>query len=229
MLTKTIVLHYKKLKNRKYNTIQQLNKYGFLDYHFYENYDQNELSSNIIFEHYESCKQNPKKWKNKVCLWGKKALGYHNPQLNIAEISLTIKFGKVFQKLAQDTFDHCIIFEDDIILCDNFNSAFNYYLEQTPKDWDAIYFGSCVNLRSKNIEPNKFAYHKSHPASRGGCATLLKYKTIVDLSNTWFPFNLVSDWELSAQHHLHNHKIYWWEPPLIQQGSETNLFRSTLR
>lgn len=226
---KTTVLHYKKLESRKIHVIEQLNQYKFLDYSFYEDYDQDELTSDIILSYYESCKQNPKKWKDKVSLWGKGGLKRHNPQMNIAEISLTIKLGKIFQKLALNIFDYCIVFEDDIILCDNFEGVFYSYLRQTPNDWDAIYFGSCCNLHIKNIESNKIVYHKSHPSSRGASAILLKHKAVADLSRTWFPFNLVSDWELAYQHYLHQHKVYWWEPPIIQQGSETKLFKSTLR
>lgn len=229
MLPKTIVLHYKKLTNRKQNILRQLNDYGFTDYTFYEDYDQDELTPELISNLYQSKIINPDKWVQKVALWGNKAVKTHPPQLNLAQISITIKFGKVFQKLSQEKFDHCIIFEDDIILCDNFTQHFHDCLNKTPLDWDAIYFGCCMNLRPKNMTPNQIAYPKEHPASRCCDSVLLKHKTIVDLSNTWFPFNLISDWELASQHHMHDHKIYWWEPPLTKQGTEVGLFKTSLK
>lgn len=229
MLPKTVILHYKKLRERKSNVINQLNKFNFTDYIFYEDFDQNELTNDIIKNLYESKLVNPDLWTSKVSIWGSDALRYHNPILNLAEISITIKFGKVFQQLTQEKFDYCIVFEDDIILCDDFTNKFNNYLCRTPDDWDAIYFGCCVNLHPKNPTPEKVAYLKNHPSSRGGDSTIFKHQTVVDLANTWFPFNLVSDWELAAQHHIHDHKVYWWEPSLTKQGSETGLFKSTLR
>lgn len=226
---KTTILHYKKLNERKQSVIQQLERYNFTNYSFYEEYDSNELSEDLISKFYKSRLEDPTTWRDKVSLWGINALHYHPPKLNLAEISLTIKFGKVFQKLSLENFDYCIIFEDDIILCDDFDKKFQEYMSKTPSDWDAIYFGSCANLHPSNPNPNQIAYLKSHPASRGGDSTILKKKTVVDLSSTWFPFNLISDWELGAQHHIHNHKVYWWEPSLVTQGSENGTYKSTLR
>ena len=225
----TTIIHCKKLKERKTNVLSQLERFNFTNYQFYEDYDAAELTPEIISKHYISKKQDPDTWTKKVSLWGPAALHYHSPQCNLAEISLTIKFGKIFEKLSTQNFDHCLVFEDDIILVDDFDKKLHDYLQKTPDDWDAVYFGSCANLKPTNITPDKIAYLKSHPASRGGDSILFKKKTITDLASTWFPFNLISDWELGSQHHLHNHKVYWWEPSLVKQGSETGLFKSELR
>lgn len=227
ILPRTIILHYKKLIERKQNIINQFNKYNFIEYSFYENYDQNEINSDHIKKYYQSSSEDLQSWTQKVSLWGKKALHYHNPILSLPEISLTIKFGKVFQQLAQETFDYCIIFEDDVILCDDFQFKFYDYLGRTPDNWDAVYFNSLPSLE-KNNKDQEPIHIKNHPSSRGGASTLFKHKTITDLAKTWFPFNLISDWELSAQHHIHNHIVYWWEPPLTTQGSKTGLFKTSL-
>lgn len=226
---KTIILHCKELDLRKKNIIKQMNKFNFLDYSFYENYDSKELDAQIIDKFYESKEKNESKWIKKVLLWGQDAIKYHTPILNKAEISLTIKFGKVFKDLSTQNFDYCIIFEDDILLCKKFDVLFLEYMSKTPEDWDAIYFGQCSKLHPQNIVNNQIAYKKTHPASRGADSIVLKKRTIEDLASTWFPFNLVSDWELGAQHFMHNHKVYWWEPALTWQGSEYGFYKSTLR
>lgn len=226
---KTIILHCKKLIERKHNMINQMNKFGFSNYSFYEDYDANELTEDFIQTHYISGIENPIRWSEKVSLWGPAALGYHPKKCNPAEISLTIKFGKTFQALSEHNDDIFIVFEDDVILCDNFDQKFKSYIEQTPPDWDAIYFGSGANLKPQEIKVNQVAYHKTHPASRCADSIIFKKKTIEDLAKTWFPFNLISDWELGYQHYLHNHKIYWWEPSLVIQGSECGKFKSALR
>jgi hypothetical protein len=227
--TKTIVLHCKKLTDRKQNMINQLNKFNFTDYSFYEKYDAIELNDDIISQHYKSSYQDIDTWCKKTGLWGPAALNYHPKICNKAEISLTIKFGKVFNLLSEIDADMFILFEDDVILCDNFDIKFKQYLSETPDDWDAIYFGSGANLKPQQTKNGQIAYLKSHPASRCADSIVLKNKTIQDLASTWFPFNLISDWELGYQHFKHDHKVYWWEPSLVVQGSENGKFKSTLR
>ena len=110
----TVILHCKKLIDRKQNVIDQMNKYSFSDYSFYENYDANELTDDFIESHYISGIDDISKWSEKINLWGQAALIYHSKKCNLAEISLTIKFGKVFEQLAQVDSDMFLVFEDDI-------------------------------------------------------------------------------------------------------------------
>lgn len=226
---KTVILHCKRLFERKQNMLNQMNKFGFSNYEFYEDYDANELEDYFVNQHYVSGVDNVEAWNSKVILWGPSALLYHSKQCNPAEISLTIKFGKVFEMLSQVNDEMFILFEDDVILCDNFDQHFKEFLQNTPDDWDVIYFGSGANLKPQDIKNNQIAYPKQHPASRCADSIVLKRKTIQDLAKTWFPFNLISDWELGYQHFNHNHKVYWWEPSLVRQGSEHGIFKSTLR
>jgi hypothetical protein len=226
---KTTIIHCKKLNERKENMINQMNKFGFIDYFFYEDYDAIELNEDIIKQFYEPKIINAKKWEEKVSLWGPDIKYIHQPFLNRAEISLAIKFGKILNNLSNQNFNYCLIFEDDVILDDNFNTKLDNYLDQTPADWDAVYFGSGANLKPINISNNKVVYKKDHPASRCADSILLKKKTIDDLASTWFPFNLVADWEIAWQHKHHNHTVYWWEPSITKQGSECGIFKSELR
>ena len=225
---KTIVLHYKKLTERKESVIRQLDSIGFTNYSFYEDYDSNELTDSDIEVHYVISDKDPDTWTKKVSLWGPGGL-QHKKFCNPAEISLTIKFGKVFELLSSLNDEYFILLEDDIFLCDNFEEKFNRYMENTPPDWDAIYFGSGANLHPNDIKEGKVAYLKKHPASRCADSIIIKNNTVCDLAKTWFPFNLVSDWEIGYQHYLHDHQVYWWEPSLVIQGSENGIFKSTLR
>jgi hypothetical protein len=224
---KTVVLHCKKLVDRKSNMVKQLTKFGFSDFSFYEDYDGVELTDDVIHDHCVRKAADPQTVLTKISLW---KIGLNTQrELSIAEISLTIKFGKVFQLLSKIDADQFIVFEDDVILCDDFDIHFNRFLKNTPNDWDAIYFGSGANLKPENITSDKTAYKMEHPASRCADSIVLKKSAVCDLARTWFPFHLISDWELGYQHSLHNHKVYWWEPSLVLQGSEHGLFKSTLR
>lgn len=206
---------------------KQITKLKCEDVVFFTDWDADELSEDDIDLHYKSYNKDPETWIDKVKLWPN-GISYHEKQCNIFEISLTIKLGKAFQYLKNLQFDHCIIMEDDAVLCDDFDEKFKDFLSKTPNDWDAIYFGECVGLHLPTHE-NKVAYLKAPPSSRGCLGMVFKKKTIDDLASTWFPFNLVSDWEIAYQHFKHKHLVYWWEPTLAKQGSETGIFKSSLR
>lgn len=224
---KTVVLHYKPLKERKENMISQLQQFGFSDYSFYEDFDGNELTQDIIDQY---CVRKHMDWTSvakKIAPWN---IGIETQkELNIAEVSLTIKFGKVFQALSQVDAEYFIIFEDDVFLCQDFDVHFHDFLSRTPNDWDAIYFGSGAKLKPARIVSEQVAYLMDHPASRCADSIVLKKSAVCDIAKTWFPFHIISDWELGYQHYLHKHKVYWWEPSLVRQGSEYGMFKSTLR
>lgn len=223
---KTVVLHCKRLGERKQNIIRQMEKFGFSNYSFYEDYDGDELDEKIIEQY---CVRKHKDWTTvakKISPW---KIGIETQkELSVAEVSLTIKFGKVFQELAKMDDSSFIIFEDDVFLCESFNRHFNEFMSATPNDWDAIYFGSGANLKP-DISGSQLAYLMPHPASRCADSIVLSNKAVKDLARTWFPFHLISDWELGYQHFYHNHNVYWWEPSLVRQGSEYGMFKSTLR
>jgi hypothetical protein len=228
---KTTILHYKPLADRKENMIRQMEKHGFIDYSFYEEFDGNELDETVIRTHYSDVREFGEETQHKASVYESVIPGSSRSikPLNISEISLTIKFGKVFQSLSKIDAEYFIIFEDDVFLCEDFSIRFHEFFKQTPSDWSAIYFGSGANLKPSNLNFGQVAYLKDHPASRCADSIVLKKSAVCDLAKTWFPFHMVSDWELGYQHCLHNHKVYWWEPSLVRQGSEYGMFKSTLR
>lgn len=233
-LIKTYILHCKTLDERKSHIINQMKIHSFDNYVFYEEYDANELTEDQIKKYCTPKTENLETFINHVKPY-LKYLPVTPTPLNINEISLTIKMGKVFELMLNDTYDYYLMFEDDVILVDDFREKFNTFLNNTPDDWDVIYMGSGANLKpnyfEKTIKITKenIAYKMDHPASRCADSVLFKRKTLEDLVETWFPFLMVSDWELGCQHYKHNHKVYWWEPSLVKQGSEHGMFRSSLR
>lgn len=228
---KTTILHCKSLKDRKQNMLQQMCKHHFSDYCFYEDFDGNELTNETITQH---CKRKANDWsyvKTKLEIYQNLHPQVMTTQreLTNGEISLAIKHGKIYKELSRINAEYFIIFEDDVILCENFETHFNDYLSRTPSDWDVIYFGRGCNLHPQNITKENIAYKMNHPASRCSDSMLLKKSAVEDLAKTWFPFHLAADWELGYQHFFHNHNIYWWEPSLVVQGSVCGLYGSSLR
>lgn len=221
---KTYVIHCKKLLSRKIMILKQLNHHNFQDYEFYEDYDSEEIDDEMVKNIYNHSANNQIK---KLKLWYPEI---HNPRImNRNEISLTYKFYKIFEKIANGDENSALIFEDDVILDRNFTTLFNKFYEETPKDFDAIFFGSGANLKIKETKPNIHHYVKNHPASRCADSFLITKKACKEIISTYLPFSIVSDWEIAYQMYHHNHKVYWWEPSLVKQGSEHGIFKSTLR
>jgi GR25 family glycosyltransferase involved in LPS biosynthesis len=233
---KTIILHCKKLSDRKTHMVSQLEKHEFSNYRFFEDFDGNELTDDIIREHCVRIKDDPKMAREKTAIYEKifPNIMSNLKEMTVGEISLAIKYGKLFQELSKEDGDYFILLEDDAILCENFEHMFRIFLERTPSDWDAIYLGNGAGLTPQTIHgmtitDDKIAYHMDHPASRCTDSIVMKKKTVCDLAKTWFPFNLPSDWEVSYHHHLHNHKVYWWHPSLVRQGSQNGMYATSLK
>lgn len=228
---KTVILHCKTLSDRKQHMIHQMKKHAFTDYSFYEDFDGNELTDDIIKQY---CCRKVDDWNtvvHKLKIYEKMFPEVFTTQRELSppQISLTIKHGKVYQALSKIDSEYFMILEDDSILCDDFENKLHHYLEQTPKDWDVIYIGRGCNLHPKNITADKLVYKMDHPCSRCTEAMLMKKTTVSQLANTWFPFHLVVDWELAYQQYLHSHNIYWWEPSIVIQGSVCGMYDTTLR
>jgi GR25 family glycosyltransferase involved in LPS biosynthesis len=223
---KTYILHCKKFKERKFFIENQIIKL-FSNYEFYEDYDADDLTQDSIKKYYDPC---PEKQLFKFKLWFEQNRGNATARLlNSAEISLTIKHYEVLQKIANSSDPYGIILEDDVIFDSNFLKLFKKYLNETPKDFDFIFLGSGANLKPENISPDKIVYLKNHPASKCTDSYVVTRKAANDIIKTYLPFNICVDYELAYQMYLHNHKVYWWEPSLIKQGSEVGLFKSSLR
>ena len=227
MNIKTYILHCKDLPERKKFIEDQLDKNNFTDVTWYTDDDARDQRGKDLTGTYDGIR--PEIFVEKVKVGGWNYL--HNPPraLNPAEISLTTKWGKVLQIVGKGSDEYSIIFEDDVILQDNFSDLFFAYLNDTPNDWDVVYMGNGGNLHPPDIKKNKLAYKMNHPASRCTDSILIKKESAAKIAEDYFPFDLCCDWEIGYHQAKHNLNVYWWEPTLCKQGSETGLFKSTLR
>ena len=135
------------------------------------------------------------------------------------------------ERVCWQTHQTSLILEDDVVLCDNFEHFFNLFLQQTPDDWDFIFIGSGCNLRidPHKVKQNQTAYKKAHPASKCTDSYCIKNTSAEKILNTIIPFSLPMDWELNYQMLLHDMNVYWWEPPLVIQGSQNGLYNSAIQ
>lgn len=222
-MLKTYIVHYKPLIARREFMSRQLKHHKFENVKFYTEYDGNELTQEIVEKYYST---DFIIQKTKYDIWFPTNL----PRiLKPSDISVTIKYIKIYEEIANGTDDYALIMEDDSVLDKEFVPKFNKLFDETPKTFDMIFLGSGCDLHAENMKPGISVYRKSHPAARCVSATVVSKKACQNLLKTIIPFHLCIDWELNYQMYIHNMEVYWWEPPLVQQGSETGLFKTSMR
>jgi|TARA_R110000851_G_scaffold78423_1_gene173021 GR25 family glycosyltransferase involved in LPS biosynthesis len=223
---KVYVVHYTRLIERR-QKLEGFFRNNNIKPDYIHEYDKETLTSETLEEYYLF---EQKAYEERVdTVYGSNTSPFR--PMSRAEISCTIKHYHAIKKLGEECVEHGLILEDDVVFCDNFVGRFNSYLKKTPDDWDAIFMGSCCELETSSYEQRseeQIAFHKEHPASKCADAYLLRAELAQKISTTMKPFVVISDWELACQLAEHDAKVYWWEPALIHQGSESGLFNTTL-
>ena len=211
---KIFVLHYSKLVDRKKHILEQFQKQNITDYELIEKYNIEDLQDcdTLSFD---------------ICV--KKSM-----------ISLMNKHFYVY-KLISENYENALIFEDDVVLHDNFTDILNKYMIQLPENYDMLFIGDGCNLHIKKNEliSNQNIYEKClYPTRWGGdgasrcsdsyiiskkCANkLCEY-----INNLKYKINLPSDWWLNIAARDNNFKVYWSEPTIVTQGTQNGLFKSS--
>lgn len=211
---KIFVVHYKLLKPRKREMIAKFEKFNITNYEFIE-IDRNELTEE----------------QKNVFVKDLSKVG--------AAISLSHHYA--YKEIA-DKYDHALILEDDVIFADNFIEKFNTYLSQLPADYDMLFIGNGCNLHIENhrIVPNQYIYEKClHPTDWGGNgATRCTDSYIVSkkfatkicdyMRNLKEKISEVGiDWWLNGAARDCKFKVYWAEPTIVTQGSQTGTFQNS--
>ena len=211
---KIFVLHYSKLVDRKKHILEQFNKQGIIDYEFIEKYDKDAITDyerNLFDTNYKK-----------------------------STMSLHLKHNYLYNIIA-DNYERALIFEDDVILCDNFIDKLNNYITQLPEDYDMLFIGDGCNLHIEKhkLIPNKNIYEKClYPTSWGGngasrCSdSYIITKTCANklceyINNLEDKIKLPIDWWLNVAARDNNFKVYWAESTIVTQGTQNGTFQTS--
>jgi len=221
MVNKIYIAHYSPLKERKEILLKKLNNYG-VQAQWIEN-EPTEVDIEALHANTDLL------WRQKI-----KNLDYGGPiphkKLTKSEISIAFKHLKIYEDIILNKVETALILEDDVVFKDDFVNNFNFNLMNTPNDWDLIFIGSGCDLRipeNKRIS-GKVAYIKKHPASKCVDSYLINYSASDKIYNTIIPFTLPIDFEINHHMRAHDMTVYWWEPPVITQGSQCGLYKSEI-
>jgi hypothetical protein len=213
---KIFVVHYDKLKERKKNIEYQLKK-NDMECEFISNYSVEKLTEN-----------DKKMFKN----------------IKDVEISICLHHIECYKKLINsDDCDYALILEDDVILCNNFKNILKYYISLLPENFDMLFIGDGCNLHipKEKIIKNKYIYKKENEITSwgglGATRCLDSYiinkksaKIIIDkLKLPNYTILCPADHWLNHVIRNNNFNIYWAEPTIVKQGSENNIYKSSVR
>jgi len=206
-IDKYYMCHYSKLTERRSYIKDVVLKYN-INLNWILEYDKEQINENILSKSF------PDLFSDKS---GKKP--------SKAEISLAMKHYCVFNDVIKNNFQNVVVFEDDIILVDDFDKKLNKYINQLPNNYDILWIGTCCNLYTSQIIPELNVYRNSH-GSRCTHAYVISNaacKKIVD----FFPkIYQAIDWFFNTSIKTLNLNNYWAEPPLSTQNT---MFETTIQ
>jgi GR25 family glycosyltransferase involved in LPS biosynthesis len=205
---KIFVIHYSKLVDRKKHILEEFKKHNITEYEFVEKYDSEQLedSDKLLFD----------------------------TSLRASMMSFLNKTFYTY-KMISENYENALIFEDDVILCENFTEILNQYMTQMPEDYDMLFIGDGalgMHIEGDKIIPNKNIYEKClHPTTWGGdgasrcsdsyiiskkCANkLCEY-----IKNLNYKINIPGDWWINLAARDNNFKVYWAEPTIVRQAND---------
>jgi len=210
---KIFIIHYKKLTERKEHILEQFKKHGITDFEFIE-IDRDELD--------------------------KEEISMFQENYSKSQIAISLSHFYAYKQISE-TYDQALIFEDDIVLSNDFVNKLNMYLSQLPVDYDMLFIGDGCNLHIQpyKISPKKYIYEKClYPTAWGGdgagrCTDsyLMNKKCAKKMcnyiNNLSYKINLPVDWWLNVAARENLFKVYWAEPTIVTQGTQNGLFQSS--
>jgi GR25 family glycosyltransferase involved in LPS biosynthesis len=213
MKMKIFVIHYKKLIERKKHIIEQFKKHNITDYEFIE-IDRDELSN-------ENTSMFEKNYSN-------------------SQIAISLSHFYAYKEISEK-YENGLIFEDDIILSNNFINKLNTFISQLPETYDMLFIGDGCNLHIEKhkLVRGKYVYEKClQPTKWGGdgasrcCDSYLVNKKCATklceyINNLSYKIKLEIDWWLNVASRDNNFKVYWSEPTIVTQGTQNGLFKTS--
>jgi len=202
-IEKIYVCHYKKLTDRKNIIIKQFKNHNIDDYEFVELFDKDSWDIEYINEHFPEI--------NKT-------------NLSDGEKSLALKHAWILEDAFNKNYKSVIIFEDDVLLCENFIDKFNSYMIQLPRNWDIGWIGTCCNLSIPYDGINNV--YKTDIGSRCTHAFCVNKNFISKYYKEFKNINQPSDFYYNYIIKQFNCNNYWFEPALAVQNKN---FSSSLK
>ena len=220
MRVKAYVIHYTPLKERKAFLKDQLEEEG-VQHTFIEEFDKESLSEDHLRR-------------------------FDLRRVRLSMCSNIMKHIHAYHHIYRSPYPHNLILEDDAVLSGDFLTQLHRGLDQLPDDFDMLFIGDGLQM---HISPeirvqDQYVYKKCVESSRWGkgpggagatrctdsylvskkCAGLL-IKYVARLPS--HAINANSDLWLNDIIRRFQLRIYWLEPTIVSQGTQTGMYDSS--
>jgi GR25 family glycosyltransferase involved in LPS biosynthesis len=197
---KIFIVHYSPLNNRKAYLVKEFEKYGITDYEFVTKYDRNSIDISEINSYFT----------NEV----------HEKYSFVAKC-VTLSHIYIYNQIIASNINLALILEDDALLCDDFATKLKHYIANLPKKFDAGFIndGCKLHIPQNLLKPNKIWYENKE--TRTCCAYLITNNFCKQLLPNIFPLNKSIDHVLGYFFKSLNLQVYWAEPTIVSDGSES--------
>jgi GR25 family glycosyltransferase involved in LPS biosynthesis len=200
------VIHYTPLKERKQHIIDEFARHNITDYEFIESFDKEALTESDKTKFTE--------------------------QLNEGQKSIISKHLEAYRKIATGYDAYSLIFEDDVVLSDNFNQILQSYMSQfLPQNGDMLFISDCAELHMHKglLKSNSNIYKKTllptfwggAGGSRGTDAYIVSAtcarRILHYVQTLTYKINTASDHWLNQVMMDLSLKVFWAEPTLVTQ------------
>jgi len=234
MINDIFIVHWKELKERKKYLEEKFYDYNVTWVDFYDRNTIKDEEINKIYKKDES-------------LWNSRVVDLYNDpptyrELRLSEVCNSLSHIYVLKHIIDNNIEYGLVLEDDVILKDDFFSKFNFYFEDTPEDFDIIFLGSAFSIQildnvgvesdKPSIKPESgvFVYEKfRNPKTRCVDAYIFKKSTCEKLKSIINEISLPYDFDLAYFIKELDLKVYWWEPGIVSQGSQSGQYSSSIR
>ena len=215
------VAHYSKLVERRARLQKDLSELG-LRATWLTEHDSEDISDDVLQRCYP---YNDDVWRLKTEFYTSEP-----PRpIKRSEASLAFKHLEFYRRLRDAAHACALVLEDDVLFDRHFCDHFDRYFTSVPDDFDFIFIGSGCNLRVPNPSSTVHFYPKSTPSTKCTDSYLITRRAAERLLAVMPPLTLPIDFELNYQLHALQMRVYWLEPPLVVQGSQSGLYRSAIQ
>ncbi len=206
-MIKIYIIHYKKLHDRKRYLLNMFEKYNITNFEFIEHYDRDNLIENDT--------------------------KLFNKNLQKVHMAICLSHFYAYNEISKD--QQALILEDDVIIDNNFVDNLNDYVNKLPVDYDMVFIGDCCNLHiDKNkLKQNCVMYKRdtykeyttrctsAYIVSKKCSINILNDLNIIKVLENEKKINDPIDWWLNYYFQNSYYNIYWAEPTIFLQGSES--------
>jgi hypothetical protein len=152
--------------------------------------------------------------------------------LKKSEISLLLNWYDVAKQAVEARHAVVMTLESDVLFPPTFLDDLEYAMSLLDsEEFDFLSLGSPDFLRpARNDGGKTIRWFKSvgYPKTRTTDAMVFKGDLLKKIVGSFFPCADVLDWELNYHLNLHGARVGWVDPPLVQQGSGTGVYSTTL-